>query len=84
MARSIYEMGLHDGANTEFYHILRVAGGWIYSNTVYRTSVFVPWHNEFQQANEQPRAAAEDEKTACNAAYPGTGPVVTGGTAGVA
>ena len=52
MARSIYEMGLHDGANTEFYHILRVAGGWIYSNTVYRTSVFVPWHNEFQQANE--------------------------------
>ena len=84
MARSIYEMGLHEIVNTEFYSILRVAGGWIYSCIVYKTSVFVPWHNEFQQANEQPRAAAEGEKTACNAAYPGTGPVVIGGTVGAA
>ena len=51
MARSIYEMRLHEIVNTEFYSILRVAGGWIYSCIVYKTSVFVPWHNEFQQAN---------------------------------
>ena len=146
MARSIYEMGLHEIVNTEFYSILRVAGGWIYSCIVYKTSVFVPWHNEFQstiykgaqmtaeqlaslfhstyerlapafgwhtkkgcnvpfeqlpQCNRalmiatcqtvlnafQEQGAAVNVPTtppACNAAYPGTGPVVTGGTAGVA
>ena len=82
MARSIYEMRLHEIVNTEFYSILRVAGGWIYSCIVYKTSVFVPWHNEFQQANEP--CAAEGTKPACNAAYPGTGPVVIGGTVGAA
>ena len=51
MARSIYEMGLHDKANIGCYCILRVAGGWIYSSAIYQAAVFVPWHNEFQQAN---------------------------------
>jgi len=51
MARSIYEMGLHEIVNTEFYSITRVAGGWIYSCIAHKTSVFVPWNNEFQQAD---------------------------------
>ena len=51
MARSIYEMCLHEELSLDHFHIIRVAGGWIYTCCFYKTSVFVPWHNEFQQDN---------------------------------
>jgi len=92
MARSIYEMRLHDKANFDCYCVLRVAGGWIYSSTVYQAAVFVPWNNEFQQANAPCTAEGANLypptpsacSLQCSAAYPSTGPTVIGGTAGVA
>ena len=47
--KSIYEMKLHETIETEYYKILRVAGGWVYITRQgdSPSSVFVTWNNEF-------------------------------------
>jgi hypothetical protein len=50
----IYKMKLHDrimispSGRIEF-DILRVPGGWIYTNTITSGAVLVPFNNEFQE-----------------------------------
>lgn len=48
----IYKMKLHERYSlSDTVGIMRVAGGWLYSNPV--GNVFVPYHNEFQGINKQ-------------------------------
>jgi len=57
MVKSIYDLKLHEKTYLEtgslFIEIIRVAGGWIYSSMDkghnLLSSVYVPFHNEFQQ-----------------------------------
>jgi hypothetical protein len=54
--KDIYRLKLHDTArqcesdSPLEYFIIRVAGGWIYNTG--KTSTFVPWDNEFQEATK--------------------------------
>jgi hypothetical protein len=65
MNKSIYDMELHETIWIYGNEILRVAGGWIYNQYEERyverndswqnfliNSVFVPFHNEFQEVNK--------------------------------
>jgi hypothetical protein len=52
MEKDIYQMKLHESFCIGYNDITRVPGGWIYTkfNEEYQieSSVFVPFHNEFQ------------------------------------
>jgi len=56
MMDNLYEMKLHEELTIGWIKILRVPGGWIYveyqqthnTDDTKHTSVFVPFHNEFQ------------------------------------
>ncbi len=58
---TIYDLKLHEMLNTTFgMSILRVAGGWIYdcwdySNETTKAGTFVPFNNEFQRAENEPK-----------------------------
>lgn len=65
MARSIYDLELHeeipvafDGKERPVCWCRRVPGGWVYTDVLSLaegdgsfSTVFVPWHNEYQQTN---------------------------------
>jgi len=52
---SLHDMKLHAELNFNAFKIFRVPGGWIYTLTdccgENPTSIFVPFNNEFQEAN---------------------------------
>lgn len=53
--QTLYNLELHEGITTEFgIFIMRVPGGWIYDcwdkeADKFKTGVFVPFNNEFQE-----------------------------------
>ena len=51
----IYKLELHDTLTVNFYRVLRVPGGWIYTyiKEEYPTSTFVPFDNGFQSTDNK-------------------------------
>ena len=46
--KNIYHLTLHEYTKVDNVYITRVPGGWVYEFD--ETAVFVPFHNEFQEA----------------------------------
>jgi len=57
---SIYNMKLHDTYNEpdSNIHITRVPGGWIYNYVMRNYTVFIPYHDEFDEELKAARATA--------------------------
>jgi len=51
----IYKLKLHDSLTVNFYRVLRVPGGWIYTyiKEEYPTSTFVPFDDNFQNTDKK-------------------------------
>ena len=48
----LYSMDIHDEIFDCGWSITRVPGGWIYRTNREGSEVFVPFHNEFQESQE--------------------------------